>query len=447
MSKATVLPLAGVLLLMDIWPLGRWRLGIEPGRASHESSSGEESPLPPKTVWQLLLEKIPFIALSSLLLVFLLWARWDTFADMAELPLYARLVNAIPSYALYLKKVFWPRDLAPFYTHPYLGGGPWDTWEIVASAALLLAITVAAIIAAKKYRYRYALVGWLWFLGTMFPMIGIVQTHRESMADRYAYGPFIGLYLVLAWGLYDIFRAGRTARFVVVGGGMLGTATHITLSVVQVAYWHDDVVILRRGVEIQDRNVEAHLQLAELLARRNQHRRARYHCRCAVRIRPDDAAAHYMLGWVSIELGELAEAREHLKRALEIRPNYADAHVDLGVVAGWKHPAEAKAHFKRALRFDHNHELAHYNLGLALAREGKPEQARMHYELALRANPKNAHAHTDLGDLYLRQGNLDRAQAHYEEALRLRPGFPAARAGLARVQKLRSRKRVLKRAE
>jgi tetratricopeptide (TPR) repeat protein len=394
------------LLLLDIWPLGR--VG-PPG-------VGEPS------VWlKRVKEKLPMfvLAFASSAVTFLLQQRGGTVAKLAGVPFGLRLANVFVSYVTYVGKMLWPSSLAALYPYPR-SIPPW--W--VATASLLL-VGVSLMIIRAARRRPYLFVGWFWYLGTLVPVIGLVQVGPQSIADRYTYIPLLGLFILVAWWVPDLplqpRLRGNTLRAVAVG---------VILAYAMCArdylhYWRNSVALWHRTLEVTHDNHLAHDNLGVALADQGKLAEAIVHFSEALRIKPDFANAHYNLGNALAEQGNLAEAAAHFSQALRIKPDFANAHDSLGIaLARQGNLAEAVAHFSEALRIRPDFASAHNDLGVALAEQGKLAEAVAHFSEALRLEPENADAHYGLGAALARQGKLEEAIWEFREALRIEPNAP-----------------------
>ncbi len=446
MAKPMLVTLPILLLLLDYWPLGR--LGT-PG-AGRESSRGDAGDLTAapgpqsaatladeggeggrdvahrtrRSPAALVIEKVPLLALAALVsaVTYLGHRSAGTLAGGAVISPGQRVANAIVSYARYLGKSVWPVDLTVHYPHPDLPGGvPWSWWQIVGATMSLMVVSLWAL--RRRREHPYLLVGWLWYLVTLVPVLGLVQVGRHAMADRYTYLPLVGVTIAVVWGAAEVTRRrfgpsfthhwrllppgqrGRRLRFegpwlVWRGTLALVLACLMVRSASQLGYWRDTVTLLEH----------------------------------ALAIAPDAPEMHWALGHELKEQGRLEEAIAHVRRAVAIRPEYPDADIDLGV-ALWTQgrTEEAISHYERALRAQPENAAAHNVLGMALQAQGKVGTAIEHYREAVRLRPAYPEAHTNLGIALHRTDDLEQAARHYREALRLDPERVEARINLAHV--------------
>ena len=329
MCKPMVVTLPFVLLLLDYWPLNRARLT--------QSDAGE---------WlNLFLEKVPLLGLVFISSLITIEAQ-HRLTPLLELPLQLRFSNAPVSYINYLCKSVLPVKLSIIYPLP----SAIPLWQAAGAAALLLVLTALAFAAAK--RHPYLIVGWLWFVGTLVPVIGLVQVGYQSMADRYTYVPLIGVTIAGVWGTGELLK--KTKRAQIVAAALSAAVALFLLQATgrQLRYWRDNVTLFQRAVSVASDNWLAHNNLSNALL--EQHRSleaAESHAREAVRIRPNYPEARVNLGLALFWQGKTSEAILHLEKALELRPNRPDTHEYLGyalMVAG--RGDEAIQHFYEALR-------------------------------------------------------------------------------------------------
>jgi tetratricopeptide (TPR) repeat protein len=332
MAKPMLVTLPCVLLLLDYWPLRRWRLAPAQGPLARSASEGYSSPSlalrangpgqpssPARPLWWLLVEKVPLLLLTAADSVLTWTAQWEgqAFQPLERLPLAVRAGNALVAYAAYLGKTFWPVRLAALYAHPGLG----LSWAQVAVAAALLAAVTAVVVCAAR-RVPYAVVGWLWFLGMLVPTIGLTQVGPQAYADRFTYLPHVGLFIALVWGTADLVRRVRL-RPVAVALGVVAVAGCAVLARVQVSYWHDSVTLWEHTLAVTDDNFLAHYHLANFLAANGRAAEAVAHYRASLAIQPDHWPAQQTLTAILIEQGRREEARQVFDAAMRFHPGDA----------------------------------------------------------------------------------------------------------------------------
>ena len=395
MSKPMIVTLPFVMLLLDYWPLVRF------GKVS---------------LSRLIFEKIPFILLA---LVFCAATFFFSGHDQlaVHLPLLLRVQNAVVSCAIYLRQTVWPAGLAAYYPNPtHL----FSFAETAGSLALLCCITAVAFLWRKKH--PALVMGWLWFLGMLAPVIGLVQISTYAHADRYTYLPQIGLSMAATWLVADWTVNWRHRR------ALLGSVAAIVLLVLliashhQTSYWRNGITLWTHTLECTTDNSYAHNNLGIDLTRQGATAEGIAQYREALRIDPNNAAAHYNLGIELFQQGQTQEAIDQYRNALRINPAYAAAHNNLGLALVQQGQIEeAIAHYHQALRLDPDNSAAFENLGVALFQQGRTGDAIVQFREALRINPADAHVHSDLGTVLFQQGQTDDAIAEFREALRLDP--------------------------
>ncbi len=353
MAKPMIVTLPFVLLLLDAWPLRRDEatLGIV-GRREFSRAS-----------WTgLVLEKVPLLAISAgfSILAYHAEFRAGALGSGAAYPLADRIANALVSYAAYLRQFFWPAGLAPFYPHP----GQWPAGQVLLSGAVLAAVSIAVFALAR--RRPWLGVGWLWYLGTLVPVSGLIQIGNIAMADRFMYIPLIGPAIMLAWGASG--EPGRTGagRRVAVPAGMLILAVCALLSWHQASYWRSTETLFRYALEVTERNDKAHHALGLALHERGQSREAIRHLETSLELR-EDTRARNDLGVALMGAERFKEAEVQFRRVVALRPAVAKYWNNLGAaVASQDRPSEAVPLFREALRLQPDYREARRNLEQAL---------------------------------------------------------------------------------
>jgi Flp pilus assembly protein TadD len=408
MSKPIV-TLPFVLLLLDYWPLARYRELLEKGKG------------PLRILLHLCMEKIPFFVLSgcSSLLTFFVQKESGAVALSSALPLDARLSNAVISYVRYMANMFWPVDLSAFYPFPT---APWPFYLVGSALVLLTALTVMVIIS----RQPYLSVGWFWYVGTLFPVIGLVQVGSQAMADRYTYIPHIGVLIALVWSVSEILcRRPRGIPYIFALCGLLilllGVSTHRELG-----YWKDTASLFSRAIHVTRNNHRAHFLMGEALSRQGRMDEAVRHYSEAVRIAPGEPLFLNGLAVAQLTLGRHEEAILLLHEAIRIRPGFAEAMANLGSTLRRQGDRDgAILYLRKALQIKSIPE-AHHLLGLVLSEQGKLEEAISHYRQALDSKPDNPKIHNDLAVALYLAGDPESALFHLSEALRFHPGDSGA---------------------
>jgi tetratricopeptide (TPR) repeat protein len=347
-------------------------------------------------------------------------------AGLDAFPFSLRVGNALVSYVAYIEKMLLPTRLAAFYPYPESLSPAWVLGAIV----ILIGVSVAVIRARR--RYPYLLVGWLWYLGTLVPVIGLVQVGNQAMADRYTYVPLIGLLIMVAWGIPDVLAQWRYRSIALpAAAGLVIVACAITARG-QVSYWRNSTTLFTHALDVTRDNHIAQNNLGRALAGDGKVAEAIAHYNEALRIKPQFATAHTNLGAALMKQGKVDEAIAHFKEGLRLKPEFAEAQSDLGAALARKgRIEEAIAQYTEAVRLKPDFAEAHANLGLTLAGQGKLDEAITQYNEALRLKPSFADVHNNLGFALASRGKVDEAIAHYQEAVRLNPNFALAHMNLA----------------
>jgi tetratricopeptide (TPR) repeat protein len=410
LSKPMLVTLPCVMLLLDYWPLRRWR----PGRfaAAGPPAGQPVAPLP-----RLVAEKVPLLALALASSLVTVAAQHDALLGK-EGSLTFRVENALVAYAKYLALTFWPSGLAPFY--PLNPAGL--TWGQAAGAGLLLAAVTALALTAAP-RCPYLAVGWLWFVGMLVPVIGLVQVGSQALADRYTYLPHIGLFLLLVWGGHDLLaRRGWERRLgPVLAGGVVAACVLVTN--LQTSYWSDSVTLWKHAAEVTVPNYKTCLHLGDAYEGERRYDEATRWLAQAVARNPNDPVARNKLGEALLNLDRPEEATEELLVAARLAPDSPDVRLTLGLALALRgRAAEAAAEYREALRLRPGWGLAHLDLALALAAQGDADGALRQVDEAVRLDPDSAVAHHQRGVLLAEGGAWPEAAAALGRAARVDPG-------------------------
>ena len=374
LSKPMLVTLPCTLLLLDIWPLRRSRILNE--------NLANRLTIPLK---HLIIEKIPMLVLS-VISIYISTFSLSNYGDLVAvesvgMPL--RVANAIVSYIVYLYKMILPVNLTCYYPFP----SHVSLWKVIVALVLLAGMTTWAISSFRKQ--PFILIGWLWYLGTLFPVIGLVQAGLwPSIADRFVYIPLIGIFVTIAWSMERGLKGSIRYR------GLLLTFTAIGLSVLaflshkQASYWENSITLFNRSISVTKNNY----------------------------------LSHYALGYAFEQKGAVEDAIHHYQEALKINPNEIDAHYNLAVLLAREGQTDgAIRHYNNVLRLEPDDAQAYNNLGNIFFRQEDWEKAIKHYRDAIAINPKYAKAHRNLGATMFRKGKITEAVSHFREALRIRP--------------------------
>ncbi|MHC4476598.1 MAG: tetratricopeptide repeat protein [Planctomycetota bacterium] len=428
LAKQMLVTLPFVLLLLDYWPLRRLAF-----KAGHDGEAGPAANA--VSARQCILEKLPLFILSVIAAatVYFVQQRTIVARSFGEYPLLYRIENALVAYVAYIGKMFLPARLAIFYPHLFQN---LMAWQSVGSAMLLVCVTV--VVLAKLRRSPYLAVGWFWYLGTLLPVIGLIQVGSQSMADRYTYLPSIGIFIMVAWHCAGISPSWRRRKVALAVSAGLVLAVLSVCTRLQLGHWRNNITLYKHAVTVVPDNSWAYSHLGHAwLEQRQQPVEAAKHFTEALRIVPNFPEAHSNLALALMQQGKLEDAIKHWSRAIELNPRYYRAHNNLGLaLQQLGRTAQATEHFKLALEIKPDQAETHLNLGHAMVKLSDLEGAFKHYMEGLRINPQlvDARTYSNLGALLLRQGQLDEAVQHCTEALRIQPDNAEAHYNLARVR-------------
>jgi len=426
MAKPMLVTLPIILLLMDYWPLRRFPVSQKP-RAKHQALSTKHQA--PSTKHQapstkhLVLEKIPLLILSagSSFMTYLAQRQGGAVMDLARYSLGARLGNALVSYVRYIGKMFWPGGLAVYY--PY---NPILTWEIAGACLILAAISIG-VFKVRKSR-PYLAWGWLWYIITLIPVIGIVQVGGQSMADRYTYMPLIGLFVMIVWSIERLDKKTLAPIGALILGALMIGTWH------QVGYWKSDLILFEHAAAVTKNNTVALCDVGLMLAREGKLKESFGQLSKALEIDPDCFDAHVNMANTLILMGRKDEALDHYRKALEIRPRNPKAMLGMANLLVAREGLDAAiARYDDILQASPNDADTHYNLGLALHAKGENEEAASHFRQAIEIKPRFTEAYFQLGSMLAGQGYPDEAIAQFREAIGIKPDYADAYCSLGRA--------------
>lgn len=395
LSKPMLVTLPFALFLLDYWPLER----------CHR-----------RNLHRLVFEKVPLFILSAVLCVVTFLSQQGG-EVVKKLPLNIRIENAIISYVSYIGKMIYPSRLAAFYPHP-LASLP--IWKPIVYFLILIVILIVFLYLCR--RKRFLTVGWLWYLGTLVPVIGLVQVGTQAMADRYTYLPSIGIFIIVAWGSAELIRRWRYRKAV------LGILAGVVLTILfictrtQVKYWQNNITLFKHGLEVTTNNATMHERYANTIVKEGKFEEALEHYRQALHIRPELVWAHAGMGVVFFEQGKLDEAIECFEAALQLRPNAPFVLNNLGVAleAQGKND-KALESFNRAVQSNPDYPLSYYNIAKLKTQQKKYDQAIEYYEAALKRKPYWPKAYSELGEVYFSIGDINQAVRYWRRAIELNP--------------------------
>jgi tetratricopeptide (TPR) repeat protein len=380
LAKPMLVTLPFLLLLLDYWPLERF--------AAPRAVKTAAIPDRRRILYRIIIEKIPFFALAAVssVITFIVQKGSGSVPDINTISLQNRVANIFLSYTRYIGKMFWPQNLAVFYPRDI---DRFSFWQIILCVLLLLVIFFLAFWFGR--RRKYLPVGWFWFVGTLIPVIGLVQSGDQAYADRYTYISYIGLFIIIAWGLPELLSKWRyrspRCHDVAAGKLTIGISMVIVLTALgicayrQVSYWKDSITVFTHALEVTQNNY----------------------------------LAHYNCGSTYVELGRWQEAIEDFSQAIRIKPDYADAHYNLGFSYGaLGRYQDAIESYKQAIRIKPDDAKTHCNLGAAYGSLGRYQDAVEAFKQAIRIKPDLAEAHNNLGATYLLTGDKGSALEEYK---------------------------------
>jgi tetratricopeptide (TPR) repeat protein len=352
MAKPMIVTLPFVLLLLDYWPLKRLQIKEKNHPAEQQQN-----------LLTLVLEKVPLFILTVVVSVitFVLQKSGGAVTSLSTLPVSDRLFNSLISYVKYLGKMVWPHPLAVLYSRP----DALPAWQWALSLILLLAFSI--LIFHYRKNHPYLPVGWLWFLGTMVPVIGIVQSGPQTMADRFAYMPFIGLYIMLAWGLQRMIARWPNRKAFALLTGAIAVTAFMLVARIQVGYWSNDLTLYAHTLKTTSNNFVVHRNYGMALAYKGRLNEALFHFQRALEIDPSYAQTYHDMGTALMLNGDFDESVKYLEHSLKLRPNYSKSHYNLGLalmrLGRFK---EAEYHFRRAVQIDPEFKKDRKNLQKAM---------------------------------------------------------------------------------
>jgi Flp pilus assembly protein TadD len=432
LSKQTFVTLPFVLLLLDFWPLGRLTFNSDwQPSAKQEKPAARRAGEPARENrldWRLLVEKVPFFVASAAFCVVAVLAQSSAGA-FESLPLKTRCLNAVVVYMRYLEKAIVPINLSGFYPHP---GAHISPAVAGLAFAVLAAVTVFAIVNWR--RCPYLLVGWFWYLGTLVPMIGLVQVGGQQMADRYTYLPLLGLYIMVAWLVPSLAPARLAAWHIVPALGTGVVIVYAAIAWVQVGYWRDSVTLYQHMLVVTDGNFMAHYLLGNEFLKQHRLDDALEEFRRAVEMEPRSGRAHYYLGVALQTLQRSDEAAREYQISLALNERFFLAHLNLGaILMSRRQYADAKQEFERAAELESDDGRAVANLAAVALEVGDNSQAIAYARRALRIDGNLSMCRRLLAVALQKEGRLDEAIEECRRLVAASPNDAQARSLLDRL--------------
>lgn len=408
MAKPMLVTLPFVLLLLDFWPLEQFSLQrTQPYRATL------------KRALQLVREKIPlFIAVViSSVLTFLAQQSQGAVGSLTSFSIGARISNALVSYVRYIGKAIWPQKLSVFY--PYPDSIP--AWQPIGAALLIAGACCLAVQYSK--RYPYIAVGLFWYLGTLVPVIGLVQVGPQAIADRYTYIPLIGIFIIVAWGAWDLLAKRRWRKEILAVSAVIILSILTVRTYFQVSHWKNSIAVFENAVKVTENNYWAYNNLGTAYGKKNDDMAISSYNK-ALNIKPDYTAALFNIGTSFMEKGSFDKAVSYFNKALKIDPKDVDVHNNLGSIFFIRRKLDkASLHYNEILKIDPENADAHSNLANVLSAQGKLDEAAWNYEQAIKINPDHKDAYYNFGELLLKQRKINEAAAHFAEAIKIDPNY------------------------
>ena len=426
MSKPMLVTLPFVLLLLDYWPLER------------------------KFSKMLIIEKVPFFicSIASSIVTFFVQQKSGAMSNIELFGLTARINNAVAAYVMYIVKMIWPVRLAALYPHP---GGGISTARVIVCALLLVVASICFIYLGR--RRKFLTVGWLWYLGTLVPVIGLVQVGSQAMADRYTYMTLTGLFIIIGWGAKEIIHNKKMSLMWLAVIVLLASAVTARQ---QLKYWENSLTLFEHTLQVTENNYFILSNYATYLSELDRLDQAVERFNEALKIKPDSAEVHNNLGGTLLKIGKTQQAIEHFKLAIKYKPDLAQAYCNLAealknqgkpeeavsyyqqaikikpnYVSAWlglaitfnemKDFDRAMEHFNKVLEIDRNNVFAHGHLGMALAAVGKTDEAIKEIRFVLSVTPNDAEMYRNLGILLEKKGQTAEAINAYRMALQINP--------------------------
>ncbi len=398
MSKPMFVTFPFLLLLLDYWPLKRHQTALSSLR--------------------LIREKIPFAVLSVASIIMTIYAQFagEAMASIEKVPMLPRIENALVAYASYLFKMFWPARLVALY--------PISTQIPImqVSGAFLMLALISLFAYRRRLQFPFILVGWCWFLGTLLPVIGLIQVGSQSMADRYTYVPLIGLFIVAAWGGHALLSRFPRGREVAVVSACLITAGLSMMTWRQIDHWRNSAELFTHALRYTSGNYVMHNNLGIYLTEQGKYGEAISEFNKALAIAPGYKRSHYNLGNILFTIGDRKESIKHYREALRIDPDYTRARYNLGVALMYEGDYdEAISQYYEVVKASPNFENARKLLGIQLAGRGRFEEAILQFGEIVKDNPDAEAAQFDLGVVLACQGRMQEAIIHLSKALQKQP--------------------------
>lgn len=391
MSKPMLVTLPFIFLLVDYWPLGRWQKAMNVSERNRYSS-----------IRCLILEKLPFILLSIVSSIVTIWAqnKYGAIASIAKIAFLKRIENAVISYVVYLKKLFWPFNLAIFY--PYENSFP--LWEIGVSLLIIVLITIIVIYYIKKIPFLF--VGWFWYLGTMIPVIGLIQVGSQALADRYTYFPSIGIGIMLAWGIPFLLKSENIRKNILLPAAITVLIILASLTWRQCGYWENSIKLFNHALRVTKNNYIIHNNRGVTYDNMGQYQQAMSDFNEAIRLKNDYADAYYNRGRTNYNMGNYQKAIEDYDKSIYLNPMNAQAFNNRGVIYGINEQYQLSIEdFNKAILLKQDYVESYNNRGITYTKMGQYQKAIDDYSKVIGLKANDANAYNNRGLIYFMYGN------------------------------------------
>jgi len=453
MAKPMLVTMPFVLLLLDFWPLERLKY-YSPNQSSK--------------LFSLIYEKIPLfipVTISSVLTI-LAQKEVGALYSIEVLPITTRIANALISYNSYIFKTIWPQSLAVFYPHTL---GIMSLWNVLLAAFAIAGISFFSIRLLKQH--PYVAIGWFWYLGTLVPVIGLIQVGSQGMADRYTYIPLIGLFIIVVWGMPDLLKKSHSNKIILTVFAIILIFVFSTRSYFQIRHWENSATVFKNAIQTTKNNWLAHRELGLALMRKGKLDEAVFYYKKALQIRPkyltaldnlgmtlhqlgrfeealfyyskalkiypNDSGIHNNTANVLTALGKLEEAIKHYRKAILITPDFAEPHYNLAnILIIQKKIDEAVFHYESAIKKDSEYSDAYYSLGCILLRQKKFKEALVNFIQVIKINPDYKQAYNQIGIILLQRGKIKKAEKFFSKAVQIDPGYKDATNNLLLIKKM-----------
>ncbi|MBT7697162.1 MAG: tetratricopeptide repeat protein [Desulfobacterales bacterium] len=427
MAKPMLVTLPFVLILLDYWPLGRFS-DIYMGKNVSKKQKIKE-------VLSLFTEKIPLLipVIISCAVTYIAQHSGGAVKAIDQLPISIRIGNAFISYVSYAVKTVWPHNLAIYYPHP---GNDLLSTKVLLSAVFITCSLILAIRLSRQY--KYIITGLLWYLGTLVPVIGIVQVGEQGMADRYTYIPLIGLFIIFSWGVADLMKKYRFKRIVLFSSAVLIVSCLTILTFSQVKHWRNGISLFKHAVAVTENNWMARFCLAAAYHEKEMYEKEIYYYKEILKNNPEDYKVLLNMGNLFYCQGNYNKALLYYNKALKSNIENSKPHNNIGnVYMALDKEDKAFSHYKKALKINPQYVAAHENFGRLLLRRNNKQEAMLHFIEVIKNDPYNAPCFNQIGVLFTEKGLYSKAKIFFSRAVEIDSGYIKARNNLTRLNEMK----------